>query len=360
MIVLHVAGIELEPNSGMGRISFEWKKAFEKRGHTVIHIGNKEISKPAHSLLFGWEVRKVIEGQKLRPDLILAHEPAAGFLCWDEIPLVVFSHGIEERDWKLRAKYGYFKNSLKSKLLPLKLRFLSNNKGFRHASLIMLSNSEDVSYLVNEKRLDEAKIKIFHNGFYRFPVQPKPPISDSILTFLFNATWISRKGIDLVAQAFNEILATTENIRLILAGTKVDNEMVWNSFTEVARPKVNVLSSFNATQEQDLYKSAQVFLMPSYFEGQSLALTQAMAMGLCPVVSDNCGQKDFVTHKENGLVFKTGNIESFLLQVKWLIANQHLIQNMGKKAQCFVENYLWENVSDEIVGWCENIVLTKK
>src|SRR5260221_553791 len=308
MKILHVAAIDMLPSSGMGRISYEWKLAFEKSGHQFQHIGSNEVGH-RHALLFGYYARKYAMSNSIEADLILVHEPLAGFFSFKNIPMVVFSHGVEERGWLIQRKFGFNKLSLKSRLLPEFIRFHSNNKGFRKCTIGLLSNAEDTQFLMEEKKLQPDKLKIFHNGCYPFPLTENSYANS--LTVLFNATWLPRKGIQLMYDVFNSLLREHSHINLILAGTKIHEEEVRKGFVEEVQQQLTVRSSFASEDEKDLYASARIFVMPSYFEGQSVALTQAMSMGLCPVASSNCGQKDFIIHKTNGLLFETGNAKDF-------------------------------------------------
>ena len=43
LTILHVADIKLDPYSGMGRIAYFWKKAFEEAGHQFIHLGKENV-----------------------------------------------------------------------------------------------------------------------------------------------------------------------------------------------------------------------------------------------------------------------------------------------------------------------------
>jgi len=347
MIIIHVARIKLTYESGMGRISSMWRDAFEKEGHTFIHIGGEEVNKNVHVNLWGFYARKHLDAMDLQPDIVLVHEPLSGFFISNKFRTVIYSHGVEERAWQEQEKHGFHQLGWKSKLFPTFLRFYANNKGFRQAHLLMLSNTDDKKYLA-AKGINERKIKIFKNGYYPFDVIRKQ--ANSQVVFLFNATWIPRKGTSLLITAFNEILSKYPHTQLIIAGTGKDN--VTDEFNERVRSQIQSVPRFSATEEKALYAQADVFVMPSYFEGQSLALTQAMAMGLCPVAADNCGQKDFIQHQQNGLLFETGNAADFTTKLHELLQSGN-IATMGAAARNTVFTYTWPAVTAEIVQWCK-------
>ncbi len=112
-MILHIANITIGSQSGMGRIAMEWQKAFRSRGHQFMHISQQESGNALHPLLFGWKIRKHILKMECKPSLILAHEPLAGWLKFDGIPLVSFSHGVEERAWAVLQQHNKLRRRMR-------------------------------------------------------------------------------------------------------------------------------------------------------------------------------------------------------------------------------------------------------
>lgn len=353
MKVVHVARIQLNYESGMGRVASMWKDALEGAGHEFVHIGVDEVSY-AHPLLWGFQAQKYFKKLSINPDVVLVHEPYSGFFVEKRYKKIVFSHGVEERAWLVQSFYKLInQNSIKSKLLPIKLRFLSNNIGFKKADLIFVLNEEDRNFLL-QKGIDNSKIKIIQNGYYRF--SDKNIESYPSPVFLFNGTWIGRKGNGLLISVFNKILIKYPDVKLLIAGTNDKNSsFIKTEFSENVRTQVTLIPKFKAEEEELLYRQANFFVLPSYYEGQSLALTQAMAMGLCPIVANNCGQADFVQHRENGLLFETGNEYEFEKMIDYVINHQSIANLMALKAKKSVEKHTWENVSKNILEQIVNI-----
>lgn len=349
MILLHIARIDLTTSTGMGRITSMWKYYAEQMGHTFLHVGSKEVNKNAHQNLWGWYAVQHIKKQKIKADILLVHEPFGGFFKNYPAKLVIYSHGIEERAWKVNQVYQFEKLTIKSKLLPPYLRFLSNRIGFKNAHLIFASNSTDKNYLIR-KGINADKIFIFNNGYHPINVLENKTKS---ITVLFNATWLPRKGTALMYIVFNKLLSKHKSVNLILAGTVFNKEEILKGFEKNIHAQIQVISSFKQEEEYQLYQAANIFVLPSYYEGQSVALTQAMVMGLCPVVSNNCGQIDFVKHQENGLVFETGNVDCFFEQLIYLIEHPQKIKEFGQAAKASVDWMQWENVCKEIIGKME-------
>ena len=60
-----------------------------------------------------------------------------------------------------------------------------------------------------------------------------------------------------------------------------------------------------------LMKDSDMFVIPSSYEGLSIAMIEAMACGLPIIASDAPGLRDFVNHQQNGLLFPVQNSTAF-------------------------------------------------
>ena len=77
--------------------------------------------------------------------------------------------------------------------------------------------------------------------------------------------------------------------------------------------------------------SADVFVLPSLWEGMPLALIEAQAAGLPAVVSNVVGNRDVVINGETGFVCDTD--EELIQKTRLLIQDSALRQKMGKAAR---------------------------
>jgi glycosyltransferase involved in cell wall biosynthesis len=70
-----------------------------------------------------------------------------------------------------------------------------------------------------------------------------------------------------------------------------------------------------------LYASADVTVVPSYYETFGQTLIESMACG-CPAVSfDNSGQTDVIDHKINGYLAKYKDVEDLAAGIEWVLEN---------------------------------------
>jgi glycosyltransferase involved in cell wall biosynthesis len=80
-----------------------------------------------------------------------------------------------------------------------------------------------------------------------------------------------------------------------------------------------------------LYAAADVFLLPSHREGMSLALLEAMAHGLAPVVADGTGNVETVG--EAGVVFAAGDRAAMAARLGELAADRDARARLGAAAR---------------------------
>jgi glycosyltransferase involved in cell wall biosynthesis len=338
----------------MGRIALHWKKIIEDAGYQYIHIGAAEVPIKYHVLLWGFWVKQYLKKSGIKPDLLLVHEPLAGFFLNLKVPVILFSHGLEERSWEISRQFGFIRRTLKSALLPNRLRFWSNRKGIKQANMLLLSNSTDKAYVMAKYKRSETDIKIFLNGCSRSGVRKSREAQ--ALHYLFNGTWIKRKGTDLIIEAFDELWrGGYKDWLLTLSGTVISTKKVLEEIPSYLHQNIEVIPTFNEYEEASIYQKADIFLFPSYFEGQSLALNQALASGLCCIASDNSGQLDVIQNGVNGLLFETGSVQSLISCIQRVRQDRLLLNTLGLQAQ--YQGVTWEHAEDSFIGYVSEILM---
>lgn len=98
----------------------------------------------------------------------------------------------------------------------------------------------------------------------------------------------------------------------------------------------------------DLMKVADLFAFPSFREGLSLSLMEAMAAGLPLVVTDCRGNRDLVTDNENGYVVEIDDVDKFADSVEKLYRSKELRQKFGEKSLENIKRYNLENVLEDM------------
>lgn len=105
------------------------------------------------------------------------------------------------------------------------------------------------------------------------------------------------------------------------------------------------------------YAAADLFVLPSRYEGFPNALAEAQLFGLPSVGFAACpGVNDIIVHGENGLLASEMTAESLAEQVRILMADEHLRQHMGERAQELSVRYSKERILDQWEALFQNVV----
>lgn len=101
-------------------------------------------------------------------------------------------------------------------------------------------------------------------------------------------------------------------------------------------------------------KSAHISILPSFFEGSSLAIYQSMALGLAVVTTLNAGS--VVENNVNGFLIKYGSIDELVKVLKILIENDEIRTSIATKAQQDIQAFTWDRYGEKLNMVLERIV----
>ena len=357
-IIVHVAEIDISKDTGMGRVSYAWKHEFERRGYEFIHIGPNQVGNVHHRACFPYAAFKIYQQLKLKPSLILVHEPASGVFIRAKVPIALFSHGAERRAWNLSLQENnesIQKPSLKTRLLFPYWRLRLCDWGLRYSDLLLLINQDDCDFIQNYYCRKAEHIFQFQNGVNSSTID-ETIVADEPITILFLGSWINRKGIKTLVEAAQRLHCRNLSLKWLLAGTGLEQSAVLQSWPEYLHPHVEIFPSFPAKQEQQLFARSHLFVLPSFFEGQPLSLLQAMAAGRCCITTNCCGQKDLIQHGYNGLLHEPGDAEELANLIERCVLDSMQRVTYGARAKASVKHRTWETVSVEVVDRLEELL----
>ncbi|HEX8091983.1 MAG TPA: glycosyltransferase family 4 protein [Blastocatellia bacterium] len=355
-IICHVAQIRINEQSGMGRVAWHWKNEFERRGYDFIHIGPEQVGPLRHPALFPHAAYRAYRNLDRPADLILAHEPSSGVFIRDASPTVVFSHGIERRGWQLALQGRDGTNEKirwRTKILFPLWRLRQCDLGLRKAAKLLLINDEDAVFARNYYRRSDSQICVFKNGAYPSKLNEEAQPCH-MLTGLFLGSWLERKGINTLVEAARILDERGARVNWLLAGTGLDRDAVLSRWPDSLRTAVEVIPEFTPDAEDSIFARSSFFVLPSFFEGQPLALLQAMESARCCITTNCCGQRDLIRHGYNGLLHEPGDAQHLASLIEQCINSETLRKGLGRAAKQAVQGRRWEAVSSEMADFVES------
>jgi glycosyltransferase involved in cell wall biosynthesis len=178
------------------------------------------------------------------------------------------------------------------------------------------------------------------------------------IIFIFLGSVGTRKGFDLLAQAFAELSPVHPEWRLWVIGphTKEQSQnIVVEEVNCVTQPlKGNNRGNFwgridDRQRLAEVLAAGDGFVFPSRREGMPLAPMEAMAAGLPVIIARIPGVTDMVNiHGETGYYITPGNLDELKKAMEKLGTDKVLRKRMGRKArERVVESFGWERHIDQ-------------
>lgn len=150
-----------------------------------------------------------------------------------------------------------------------------------------------------------------------------------------NRNWSPLYGVDLLAKAFVNAVQEHSQLRLILAGSGPQVEDIKHILAPVM-DKVCLPGFINPADLTGYYCAADLFVSPSFCDGSSISLLEAMACA-CPVlVSDIPSNREWVIENQHGAHFKVGDYHS-LKKKLILLAEDLKLEKYGQNARAMAE-----------------------
>lgn len=167
------------------------------------------------------------------------------------------------------------------------------------------------------------------------------------------------KGLDRLCKAFGRVAKKDLEVRLVLAGPDS------NKFSDQVRQWLRdegvidyalFVGPLAGEEKLAALVDADVFCLPSYQEGHSIALTEAMACKIPVVITRSVGFSE--VEKVNAGIVVDGRLDELSDTLLKLLSNTELRQQMGENARKLIlEKYTWGKIAEQVIAVYEKILL---
>ena len=105
-----------------------------------------------------------------------------------------------------------------------------------------------------------------------------------------------------------------------------------------------------------LYTNADVFVIASTTETQSLVVFEAMKAGAPVIATSFGGIRDYVKNNYNGLIFKKNDAEDLANKMMRLLHNKNLRNKLTKNGREYIENFSIEKCADSLDKYYKDVI----
>ncbi|MGG6263575.1 glycosyltransferase family 4 protein [Leptolyngbya sp. AN03gr2] len=159
--------------------------------------------------------------------------------------------------------------------------------------------------------------------------RPRQPI-----TILFCGQMIERKGVDLLLQAFDRLIQSGAQARLLLVGREAELPEMMRSLSSEAKQAVEYAGFHDPEFLPQFFEQADLFVLPSRYDGWGVVVNQALGAGLPIICSDAVGAAvDLVEPGINGVIVPAGDAIALYNALETYVRSPDLIQQASDSSR---------------------------
>lgn len=374
MNILQVSSARVQYPGGTEKVAWELSKFLSRQGHRITILqtnlyeeensfkriekkeGVKIITCKNDKFLGGFGYSKEFK-KRLREiwknyDLVHIHghgrftsDYSLNFLK-NNVPIVYTAHGFFHSEKAGKAK------KIHDKVFGRLLR----NATFCTA-LTKIEKERYVQLGVSKKRIKIIPNWVDLKKFKRRKVDKGKILEKYNLKKMKTLLYVGRvhesKGLQYVIDAIKDI---DVNLIIIGRGTVFGEELMHKINKLGLSKRVKLLGTVNDKKLLEAYALADVFVLFSEWEGFGIVALEAMASGLPVVASDRGALPSLITNKKNGLIVEFPNVKELETQIRLIIKDKELTDDIKKNGRDFVEKFGYSKIAKEYEGLYERAI----
>ncbi len=296
---------------------------------------------------FAEKVRLLVQALNLEFDVIHAHD-------WTTFPAAITLKEATGKPLIVHVHITEFDKSGGEHANPS--IYAIEKAGMDAADIIITVSNLIKNRCVHQYHADERKIRVIHNAVeFREGLAPRMRISpkDKVVLFLGRVTL--QKGPDYFIEAAKKVAELEPNVKFILAGT---GDMLPRMIERAAElgigSKVIFPGFVNRQEAEQLYRMADVFVMPSVSEPFGIVPLEAMRNGVPAIISKQSGVSEVLRHALKVDFWDVNDIANKIIAALSYTTLRHELRRHGDEE---VRSFNWdavaarvENVYKELLG----------
>jgi glycosyltransferase involved in cell wall biosynthesis len=312
----------------------------------IHHSTNRELLTYAWR---GWRrARGLVKASGYDVCLAWAGVPAGGMAIWLKwefgLPYVVSLQGPDVPGFEQRYRAIHI-------LLRPFLRLI-----WRQAAALTACSEQHKELALQTE--PDLPIQPISNGVDTQMFHPDPALRrvDGVIRLVCSGRLIERKGQQFLIPAVAELHRRGHLVELVIVGTGDNEPALRGQTSELGIEDIVHFTGFVEWQKMpQLYQSSDVFVLPSFNEGMSIALLEAMATGLPVVVTDTGGARELVDR--NGIVVSWGSVDELTDALADLVVSVTKRQSMGQQSREIASRHTWERVAATYRELCHDAIM---
>lgn len=218
----------------------------------------------------------------------------------------------------------------------------------------LIENSVDIFICLNNKILKQFhdlnifKTVIIPNGVKTSGLIKPKNTNGKFKRIISTSRLTPQKNIETLIFAFSKLIATNKDLKLSIFGDGPSKFLLMDLAVKLKIPDDQIIFHGNVSNVSDYFILGDIFVLPSFVEGMSNSLLEAMSLGIPSVVSNIPENLEVVTDKYDSFVFDPNNSNDLYHNLQLIINSNTLYESLSFNAIKSIEgkydiNYISNN-----------------
>lgn len=231
--------------------------------------------------------------------------------------------------------------------------------GMDHADHIITVSDLTRRTVIEKYHQDPAKVTTVHNAVIPLSDDilnlPKRKSKEKVVTFLGRITM--QKGPEYFVEAAAKVLASTPNVRFVMAGSgdKMEDMINLVSARGIA-DRFHFTGFLKGKQVYEMLAASDVYVMPSVSEPFGISPLEAMQMSVPSIISKQSGCAEILHH-----VIKTDywDIDAMADAIHGLVTYAPLCRELQQQGVDEIKQINWEKAGKKVVDIYKQVIAQK-
>jgi glycosyltransferase involved in cell wall biosynthesis len=287
-----------------------------------------------------------------------------------KIPLIFIIHAVASKMIKLYNKYPNAERFLKSYVNSLYLQYLlMEKKAIKESDKIVTLSKMRAREICDYYNLNKDKVIVIPPGINLEKFYPSKKdisllkelnIPNNCKIILTVCRLSFEKNIETLIKAFTKI--SIENVVLIIVG-KGDQKRYLEELVKKLNLTKKVIFTGERKDIERFYRIADLFVLPSIYEGFGLVYLEAMACGV-PCIALKPDYPNFIIASSEviddgvtGLLADPYSIDSLIEKIERILFDDDLKSKFGRNARKVCEKrFNWKKTAETLIKESEKII----
>ena len=218
--------------------------------------------------------------------------------------------------------------------------------GSRAYEYLLLLGAKPKDIKISYNSVDVDRYCSLTNKYKKEKHKLKSDLGINGRVLMFYGQLITRKGVDILLQAFEQVLPIFPDLNLLVVGDGKEKENLKKFAKRHNLNNVFFIDNPGDYMVCKYYAISDVFVLPSREEVWGLVANEAMAAGLPVIISSIAGSsEDLIKDGINGYKFKSQNIDDLVSKIKLILGKDGRSKQMGANAYSLIKSFNFKNAT---------------